>query len=224
MDRARFLGTSAGGLLAAPCGGPWTAGSTGCRRGRGFEGWNGILTARLTGAEGHLPGVIQDLGRRGGAESLDLRRELPSPPSRASTDRMIVPLVGVQSERGMFERAIKSCADSLRPIFGWRRRHQVRAFLTGHERLVRTLPHTGFDVLEISGNKWASFGFKSYRDVGYPGYDLCKEPLPKRFDLIVAEQGHGRMGEPSMRDRQSERWRPQLGALHPLEALSPKRS
>jgi len=102
----------------------------------------------------------------------------------------------------MFERAIKSCADSLRPIFGWRRRHQVRAFLTGHdnpqwgrivmdretERLVRTLPHTGFDVLEISGNKWASFGFKSYRDVGYPGYDLCKEPLPQRFDLIVAEQ------------------------------------
>jgi SAM-dependent methyltransferase len=56
------------------------------------------------------------------------------------------------------------------------------------EKLVRTLPYTGFDVLEISGNKWASFGFRTYRDVDYPAYDLCKDRLPERFDLIIGEQ------------------------------------
>ena len=43
------------------------------------------------------------------------------------------------------------------------------------------------DALEISGEKWADFGFKSYRALHYPAYDVCESPLTDTFDFIVAE-------------------------------------
>ena len=56
------------------------------------------------------------------------------------------------------------------------------------EKLVRELSYAQLEVLEIAGEKWLPFGFKSYVSVDYPAYDLCKDPLPERFDLVIAEQ------------------------------------
>lgn len=43
-------------------------------------------------------------------------------------------------------------------------------------------------VLEISGERWEAFGFKSYTNIFYPEFDICRDVLPSRFDLIIAEQ------------------------------------
>jgi hypothetical protein len=55
-------------------------------------------------------------------------------------------------------------------------------------RLVGTLHPERLDALEISGETWKDFGFKSYQSVDYPEYDVCEGPLPERYDLIIAEQ------------------------------------
>lgn len=54
--------------------------------------------------------------------------------------------------------------------------------------LLRTLPCTTFDALEISGRFWREFGFASYRTAEFPDFDLCAAPLAETFDLIIAEQ------------------------------------
>lgn len=56
------------------------------------------------------------------------------------------------------------------------------------EELVREIDYKNMTVLEISGKKWKDFGFKSYRNVSYPDFDICKDVLHERFDLIIAEQ------------------------------------
>lgn len=45
-------------------------------------------------------------------------------------------------------------------------------------------------VLEISGDRLEERAgeFSSYRKVQYPAYDICADPLPEKFDLIIAEQ------------------------------------
>jgi len=43
-------------------------------------------------------------------------------------------------------------------------------------------------VLEISGNKWESAGFKEYKSIFYPDIDICRNVLNEKFDLIIAEQ------------------------------------
>jgi SAM-dependent methyltransferase len=54
--------------------------------------------------------------------------------------------------------------------------------------LVNALNPWSLDALEISGSDWKEYGFKNYRHVDFPEYDLCKAPLPERFDLVIAEQ------------------------------------
>jgi hypothetical protein len=46
------------------------------------------------------------------------------------------------------------------------------------------------DALEISaGPNWArEFRFRSYTGTSYPGFDICSQTLPARFDLIIADQ------------------------------------
>jgi len=46
------------------------------------------------------------------------------------------------------------------------------------------------DVLEISaGPQWRrEFAFGSYAETGFPGFDICSEALPSRYDLIIADQ------------------------------------
>jgi len=54
---------------------------------------------------------------------------------------------------------------------------------------VASLDYKKLKALEISGSKWEKFGFASYRNIVYPGYDLCSGVLDnERFDIIIAEQ------------------------------------
>jgi SAM-dependent methyltransferase len=54
---------------------------------------------------------------------------------------------------------------------------------------VGSLNYQSFHALEISGIKWANFGFQSYRSVDFPEYDICQGPLSKgAYDIIIAEQ------------------------------------
>src|SRR3954449_11819162 len=55
--------------------------------------------------------------------------------------------------------------------------------------LVQELAPEALDVLEISGTKWGErFSFRNYRSVAYPEFDVCKDRLNERFDLIIADQ------------------------------------
>jgi hypothetical protein len=55
---------------------------------------------------------------------------------------------------------------------------------------VRSLAPERVDALEISaGPQWArEFQFRSYTATAYPGFDICFQTLPARFDLIIADQ------------------------------------
>jgi SAM-dependent methyltransferase len=67
------------------------------------------------------------------------------------------------------------------------------------------------DVLEVSaGPHWRrAFAFKSYIGTDYPGYDICAEVLPGRYDLIIADQVFEHL-----------RW-PARAARHAFETLRP---
>ena len=56
------------------------------------------------------------------------------------------------------------------------------------EAYVRALDYRSMNALEISGKKWANFGFGSYRRVGWPEYDWCSQTVDGTFDIIIAEQ------------------------------------
>jgi len=56
-------------------------------------------------------------------------------------------------------------------------------------RFVGRLPCSSLDALEISGQKWAKFGFGSYRAASYDEYDVCAGPLKvEAFDIVLMEQ------------------------------------
>lgn len=87
-------------------------------------------------------------------------------------------------------------------LLGWHRREALRRALGGKQemcwvrtvsdeqtrQLVRGLPCGEMAALEISGSTWRDWGFKSHRSANYPEYDICTEPLPETFDIIIAEQ------------------------------------
>src|ERR1041384_5924596 len=55
--------------------------------------------------------------------------------------------------------------------------------------IVAKLGPERLDALEISpGEFWQGRGFKSYRGVRYPDFDVCSQVLPEKFDLIIADQ------------------------------------
>jgi SAM-dependent methyltransferase len=56
------------------------------------------------------------------------------------------------------------------------------------DRLVKELPYRDYSVLEISGRKWENFGFREYQSEEFPGFDVCKDKLDVKYDLIIAEQ------------------------------------
>ena len=56
------------------------------------------------------------------------------------------------------------------------------------DRLIRSLDFEHSSVLEISGQKWKSFGFQRYHSVEFPNYDVCSGVLDEKFDIIIAEQ------------------------------------
>ena len=57
------------------------------------------------------------------------------------------------------------------------------------EAFLHSLGPERLDAVEISGDKWGNFGFKTYRCLQFPEYDLCKEPAGiAAYDLVIAEQ------------------------------------
>lgn len=90
----------------------------------------------------------------------------------------------------------------LRPILGWHRREALRKALGGKQSMcwvrkvgdeatramIESLPIRELKALEISGRTWREWPFREYRSVDFPEYDVCKEPLAERYDLIIAEQ------------------------------------
>jgi SAM-dependent methyltransferase len=57
-------------------------------------------------------------------------------------------------------------------------------------RFLRELGPEKLEVLEISGGvQWRrEFGFKSYTTTEYPDFDICAETLPRKFDIVIADQ------------------------------------
>ncbi len=53
---------------------------------------------------------------------------------------------------------------------------------------IESLDTDTLDTLEISGNTLEHIKFKSYTKFDYPEYDICKDCLDDRFDLIMADQ------------------------------------
>ncbi len=55
-------------------------------------------------------------------------------------------------------------------------------------KLMQSLNFIEFQALEISGSRWKNFGFGGYKNVFYPEFDICKNSLDEKFDVIVCEQ------------------------------------
>ena len=56
------------------------------------------------------------------------------------------------------------------------------------QNMLAALPLADLHALEISGDNWRQTGFKSYRAVQFPDYDICERALPQRYDIIIADQ------------------------------------
>ena len=68
---------------------------------------------------------------------------------------------------------------------GWQR----KVMYEETQRLVNGLRPERLDALEISGDRWGSLAkFKSYESVDFPDYDVCVAPLPRQYDLVIADQ------------------------------------
>ena len=50
--------------------------------------------------------------------------------------------------------------------------------------LWRAVPFLAFAIRD----KWRHFGFRSYRDVHYPEFDLSAPAIDRRYDIVIAEQ------------------------------------
>jgi len=53
---------------------------------------------------------------------------------------------------------------------------------------VKNLGPERLDVLEVSGDSWRSFGFRSYESASYPEFDISRDRRPGTYDLVIAEQ------------------------------------
>ena len=54
--------------------------------------------------------------------------------------------------------------------------------------LINALDVSRLDALEVSGTRWSTAPFRSYRSVSYPEFDLCDPPAGVAADMILAEQ------------------------------------
>ena len=85
----------------------------------------------------------------------------------------------------------------LRP-FGWDERNwlriaQIRSWTAFLEEIGPS------DILEISpgwNSMWEKLSSKSYRSVDFPGFDITRETLAERFDVVIADQVLEHVGDP----------------------------
>lgn len=80
-----------------------------------------------------------------------------------------------------------------------KRNHWIRYVMDrATESIVGSLDPKNRDAIEISGDQWSSYGFRSYRIVGFPEFNICapqaewseehRDTLPGSADLVLAEQ------------------------------------
>ena len=68
---------------------------------------------------------------------------------------------------------------------------------------IKALDPSRLDVLEVSaGTQWRrEFKFGSYEETAFPGFDICSETLPSRYDLIIADQVFEHLPHPAQAAR-----------------------
>lgn len=86
-------------------------------------------------------------------------------------------------------RAEKERLKSFARALGYDATHWVRVVpyreITSY---IDQLDPTRLDCLEISaGHVWQKLPFRSFREMNYPDYDICRDTLDEQFDLIIAD-------------------------------------
>lgn len=61
---------------------------------------------------------------------------------------------------------------------------------------VKRMPYKKLKALEISGTEWKGFGFKSYKSLAFPEFDICKQATDEKFNLIIASQVFEHIDDP----------------------------
>lgn len=57
------------------------------------------------------------------------------------------------------------------------------------EALARGLRPESLSCLEVSGDRWETFGFKDYARTTYPEFDVCADtPAGAPYDIVIADQ------------------------------------
>ena len=102
------------------------------------------------------------------------------------------PLRSTLARRALAVPGGKYLVGALRMLWGDARPHEQwqRIVLNRRVReLIDALTPASMSALEISGSNWPTDGyFHSHRSVDFPEFDICKDRLEERFDLIIAEQ------------------------------------
>jgi len=78
--------------------------------------------------------------------------------------------------------------------------HTIRvAYIDEWKRYLVTLPISTLSALEISPEKvshWRNAGFGSYTAVAYPEFDITQQVLPRKFDVIIADNVFEHLRDP----------------------------
>ncbi|HQT90243.1 MAG TPA: methyltransferase domain-containing protein [Acidiphilium sp.] len=85
---------------------------------------------------------------------------------------------------------VKTIVSGVARAIGYDLRHLIRVIYQDEcLRWINELRPQSLDVLEISaGAAWRDIPFKSFTEMNYPDYDICKDKLDRQFDLVIADQ------------------------------------
>jgi glycosyltransferase involved in cell wall biosynthesis len=90
------------------------------------------------------------------------------------------------------QRIRRQCEPEASPSVPSQPEHWCRVEMNRAAReFVAGLPRETLDVLEVSGTTWSdpNLGFRSYRSLAYPEYDICQGPRERNCcDLLILEQ------------------------------------
>lgn len=85
-----------------------------------------------------------------------------------------------------YEHQIKRILD----LLGYEHLHWTRPVMYADcRRLLESIRSPELDTLEISAGKFfKTLPFKSYSEANFPEFDICRDRLEQKFDLIIADQ------------------------------------